>query len=138
MGLKLPPYTIRQWDNTDPDFYMVIGPYLSRREVVAELGHPVWDDDEKVWLVASTEDEVMGFVSVKPAGAIESLYVLPDSRGESVGAALIHRILSLWPNGRLNATATQAAVELFRQFGFIAQRERGRYTIMELTERTDT
>ncbi|HEU4752519.1 MAG TPA: ParB/RepB/Spo0J family partition protein, partial [Armatimonadota bacterium] len=34
--------------NQDPEFYPLLGPYLSRREIVAELGGSVWDDDGKV------------------------------------------------------------------------------------------
>jgi len=133
MGLKIDPYEIATLENTDPTFYATMGPYLSRREVVAELGTPVWDEDDKVWLVAHTTDnDVYGFVSVQPNGdqfSVKSLYVMPDSRGEVIGAALMHRILSLWPEATLAATATPASCSLFTTFGFEQTGTRGRYTL---------
>jgi GNAT superfamily N-acetyltransferase len=134
MGIKIPPYEIRRWTNSDPGFYESVGPFLSRREVVAELGAPVWDDDNKTWLVAQTEsDEVLGFVSFTAGPArtqVSSLYVLPDSRRQVVGFALLNRLLSMAPTP-IRAVATRAAVPLFELVGFTQNGQRGQYAVME-------
>ena len=128
---KVPPYEIRQIANSDPEFYELVGPFLSRREIVDELGAPVWDEDDKSWLVAVREaNEVIGFVSVKPSASrlqIRSLYVLPEFRGDVIGAALVIRVLALWP-GTVEASATPASVELFGDCGFTETGKRGRFT----------
>jgi GNAT superfamily N-acetyltransferase len=142
MGLKIPPYVITRCSNTDPHFYGMLGPFLANRQVVDELGSPVWDDDDKDWLIAYTADEeVLGFVSIQPTKqrlAIRSLYVIPDARRQVVGSALIHRILALWPEATIKATATEASLELFHLFGFTDCGERGRFTLLERVPDVET
>jgi len=134
MGLKIPPYRIDRLTNTAEDFYSTMGPFLSRREVVAELGSPVWDDDGKQWLIARTSEDVFGFVSVQPFAKtvwVRSFYVVPDARQEAIGAALIQRVLDLWPATPLKATATEASVNLVAAYGFHPTRSKGAFTTME-------
>ena len=144
MGLKVPPYTITTITNQDCEFYFRLGPFLSRREVVAELGAPVWDDDNKVWLIAHTDDlawlsthidepQVLGFLSVVPGdtASIRSLYVRPEVRGDVIGGTLVIRALATWPDVPFKATATEASVELFTECGFTECGQRGRYTLFE-------
>ncbi len=66
--------------NSDRAFYTTLGPYLSRRHIVAQVGGPIWDDDTKTWLVLKDAKKgVMGFVSValhsNGRTHVESLYV---------------------------------------------------------------
>lgn len=129
MEHKVPRFTIRDITNREPEFYSVVGPYLSRREIVAELGAPVWDDDGKVWSLAVSEDaRVLGFIATKNAD-ICSFWVEPGSRGRLIGSALLYRIVSR-ATDELRTTATEQAVELFGLFGFTETGQRGRYTIM--------
>lgn len=132
MGLKIPPYRIDQVSNIDPGFYSTMGPFLSRREVVAELGAPVWDDDNKEWLIARTDEDVFGFLSMQ-ANWVRSFYVVPDARQEAIGAALITRVLDLRPNQPVKVTATEASSRLFALYGFVETGTRGAYTTMERT-----
>lgn len=125
---KVPRYRVEQMTNQDEAFYPTIGPFLSRRSVVAELGSPVWDDDAKVWFVAISEDgETFGVVGRRGA-EICSLYVEPGRRGLLVGAALLHAAADV--DEPLRATVTEQAVELFTDLGFKATGTRGRYTTM--------
>ncbi len=131
---RIPSYRIVALDNRHQDFYAVMGPVLSRREIVAELGSPTWDDDGKEWLVALPEDSPapLGFVA-KRGRSICSFYVSPGARGLAVGYALLRRAVATWPNAD-RATATDSSVSLFERVGFTETRKRGRYHVMERAE----
>jgi GNAT superfamily N-acetyltransferase len=106
----------------------MVGPYLSRREIVAELGSPVWDDDEKQWYVADSATlGVLGLCAVH-RDAVCSFYVNPDSRRQTIGYALLHHVTSR--HDVLTATATDASRDLFGYLGFVEVGTRGRFTLM--------
>ena len=137
MGLRVPRYTITQLTNLDVGFYETVGPFLCRRDVTDELGSPVWDDDDKTWLVATATDDdaILGFIAVQPHGdtlGIRSLYVLPEVRRDVIGTTLVLRVLHLWPDDPVTATATPAAKELFADCGFEETGTRGKFTLMRL------
>ena len=81
-------------------------------------------------LLATAEDQPAGCAGLRPfplegACKMKRLYVVPQFRGEGLGQALIERILTI--ARRLNYTrlrldtqpdSMQAAVELYRRFGF--------------------
>lgn len=130
---KVPPYQIRELTNTDDDFYPLLGPLLSRREIVAELGSPVWDEDGKVWQVAVTDSgDVLGMVALRDGTEICSFYVVPDSRGLTVGYALLYRALRDRTDP-MKATVTDASLALFSAAGFVETGQRGRYHVMRRT-----
>jgi GNAT superfamily N-acetyltransferase len=125
---KVPRFSLIPLTNQDPDFYPTVGPFLSRRAIVAELGHPVWDDDDKQWIAAVSEDgETFGIVGRRGADVC-SLYVDPDRRGLLVGAALLNAAADV--DEPLRATVTESAVDLFTDLGFTPTGSRGRYTTM--------
>lgn len=124
---KVPPYTVVELNNRDPRFYELLGPWLSRREIVAELGGAVWDDDDKEWIVAY-DDGPVGMVAYRK-GWVCSLYVAPGRRGQIVGTTLLLRLVMR--HGRsLKAMATPASLRLFEDCGFRPKGTRGRYTVM--------
>lgn len=131
---KFPKFDIRRTTNEDPQFYTLVGPLLSRRNIVSELGSPVWDDDGKVWHVAVDEDgEAIGIVG-RHNGAIVSMWVAPDRRGQFVGAGLLNAAAND-TDEPLHATVRPAAVELFAAYGFKETGARGTYTKMERSTR---
>jgi len=126
---KFPKFGIRRLTNTDDDFYPLVGPLLSRRNIVAELGSPVWDDDGKVWHIAvNDEGEVFGMVG-RTGSEICSMWVVPDRRGDLVGAGLLHAAASDTEDP-LRATVKPEAVELFARLGFAESGTKGTYTKM--------
>lgn len=128
---KVPPYTIQRTSNTDPMFYVVLGPLLSRREVVSELGAPVWDDNDKKWLIAVTDlDEVLGMIAVRAGREMCSFYVTPNSRGRSVGYALLHNAILGTNNRPLKATVTAAGLSVFNLAGFSETGKRGAFHLL--------
>lgn len=118
---------------SDRKFYTTLGPFLSRRAIVRELGSPVWDDDGKVWFVAKDGRRILGFAALRKIGnhtALASAYVLPEHRGKRVYDALIKARLSQ-TSGTVRAVVTKAAAGSFRRHGFKPVAKRGRFTVME-------
>lgn len=128
---KVPTYRLLDLDNSDPTFYDILGPLLSRREVVEDLGSPVWDEDGKQWHAAieDTSNHVLGMVGVN-GNTVASFYVRPGSRGKSIGYALLHRAIDKAERTILKATVTDAALALFEMAGFKETGRRGRFHIM--------
>jgi GNAT superfamily N-acetyltransferase len=129
-------FEIRTLTNADPDFYPLMGPFLSRRDIVNALSGPVWDDDGKVWLVAVEGDRVVGFCAYRVAAKVTlfcSAYVHPDRRGAGIYDALFRERLAQAGNlrPRMRATVSAYAAGTFRRYGFTAVGKRGRYTVFE-------
>ena len=114
---KVPPYEIVEMKNTDDGFYELMGPLLSKREIVAELGSPVWDDDLKRWWIAHIDKAVIGVVALMK-NTICSLYVVPQQRGKLAGTTLLVRLILEANGSGLKATATDASRGLFEGCGF--------------------
>lgn len=124
--------TIRRITNADPDFYRLLGPYLSRREIVAELGYPVWDEDGKTWLVDVTRGRVRGFVAYRTAegkAILTSDYVLPDYRLRGVYRSLFAERMRLLDGVALTATVTKSAAAIYCAHGFVESRAYKNYTV---------
>jgi GNAT superfamily N-acetyltransferase len=125
--------TIRALTNQDTDFYPTMGPYLSRRPIVDELGGPIWDDDGKTWLVAVTGGQVNGFVAAAPRDgytAYQSAYVLPPHRGRGVYRRLWQARRDMFP-GPARAVCTPAALPTFVAAGWTITGTKGSYTRVE-------
>jgi GNAT superfamily N-acetyltransferase len=127
---------IARLTNSDADFYSLIGPFLSRREIVKELGFPIWDDSDKTWFVASERGRVMGFAAVrfeKRKAVLCSAYVLPDHRRKGIYKKLAEARLAWIASlkGQVDtiaSVATEASLPLLKKKGFKVVRAVGRYT----------
>jgi len=122
--------------NADESFYDMLGPFLSRREIVKELGFPVWDDDDKSWLVAIDPNHgPVGFVAWRPQGdhcVLCSAWTHPDHRRRGVYSTLFDaRLAYVGDKKPLRATCTDASRPVLESHGFEPIRKRGRYTVME-------
>jgi hypothetical protein len=119
--------------NQNDRFYATLGPYLSRCEIVKELGSPVWDEDGKEWFVAYRGSKLVGFAARRPSGkhtALVSAYVLPEHRKAKVYVSLLHARVDGF-DGHLRAIATAGAVPALKRAGFKATAKRGRFTVMD-------
>ncbi len=126
---KVPPYGIRRMVNTDPGFYDAVGPFLAKRDVARDLGASVWDDSGKEWYVAVSEGIAIGMVALW-RNTVCSFWVAPRTRGQTVGYALLRRLMADVPaETTLHATATDDSLDLFAAVGFTETRTRGRYHV---------
>jgi hypothetical protein len=65
----------------DKRFYPLVGPFLSNRQIVAELGFPIWDDPSKIWFIALQGRRLVGICASVDEGdsaRFTSDYVLPE------------------------------------------------------------
>jgi GNAT superfamily N-acetyltransferase len=125
---KVPPFGIDELTNQTPGFYDLLGPVLSNREVVSELGAPIWDDPGKLWFVARAAGtgELLGVAGLR-GREVCSVYVLPGARGQMVGYALVNAAVTRGGAQELRATTTEAGTGLFERHGFVESGTRGRF-----------
>lgn len=118
--------------NEDPRFYPLLGPFLSRKEVVREVGAPVWDEDGKAWVVITDDTG-----SVAAFGAITSQkghvrftsdYVLPARRGNGLHRQLIRERLKATEGTPAIAICTGEGLRAYLAEGFTPVRDKGRFT----------
>jgi hypothetical protein len=123
--------TVRAMANRSRGFYTLMGPYLARREIVAELGGHLWDDDDKTWFVATIGCRVAGFCAARPAArgvtTYLSAYVLPEHRRGCVYRELWMARREAFP-GPAQATCTAASLPIFTAAGWTVTGTKGRYT----------
>lgn len=130
------PITVERRTRADADFYTLLGPFLSRREIVAELGAPVWDDDEKQWFIVRIDNTVAGFRAVTVKSRVAtfcSAYVVPAHRRQGIYTALIADALD-YARGvadSARATVRADAVPALRAAGFKVAGTRGQFALME-------
>jgi hypothetical protein len=119
--------------NKNRMFYGLLGRFLSRREIVKELGSPVWDDPGKTWIVALDGVRVVGFCAYRYASKRTELcsdWVTPDRRHEGIYHAMFSKRLESI-DGPMRATVTDAALPTFLEHGFERVGQRGRFTRVE-------
>jgi GNAT superfamily N-acetyltransferase len=137
-------YHIQTMTNRDPRFYPLMGPFLARREITAELGAPVYDDDGLVWFIAcATSDEpdkVLGFAAIQPKPDVRHVhfchaYVRPIARQRGIYTALLEARLAWYvPGMRVTVTANESSRPSYTRHGFTVLRQRGRYFDMVLAQ----
>ena len=121
-------------ENTDSQFYVLIGPFLSKRCVVKELGYAVWDDDEKIWFVSVLNGEAIGFVAaVESKGKVIfcSDYVVPGRRNAGNYKRLFKKRLDYYRCKSISATVTASSLKVYTVNGFTEKRRRGKYIVVE-------
>ena len=101
-------------------FYPTMGPRLSNREIVRELGYPVWDDPGKTWFVALDGRILLGFCALLPSVPVRftSDYVLPAYRRRGIYSRLFAARMETAAELPCRASATQASLPMFERHGF--------------------
>lgn len=123
--------------NKEKDFYYFMGPFLSRRPIVKELGNSIWDDDNKIWFVYMDNFHVRGFASLfihKNRGHLQSVYVLPNYRNTKIGTTILDEVIVFCRENkveRIKSTVSLAGLALHKNFGFEKMAKKGKYTKME-------
>jgi len=121
---------LRVITNRDVDFYHLLGRFLSRREIVKEIGAPIWDDDDKTWVVYLDYENVIGFCGLKP-GRIGPVYVIPSRRNEFVGTTLLKEALHNL-GGKVYIITNRATIPFYKKFGFVVLSTTKNFAKMEL------
>lgn len=106
--------------NQDPRFYAAVGPFLSRRAVVDEVGGTLWDDDDKTWIVALRDGAAAGFVSIADRRGrlhVESLYTVGDDT--RLADRLVAAAAKKQPARVQHAKVKRTRVAHYAQAGFV-------------------
>lgn len=119
-------------DNTNQQFYILMGRFLANREVARELGMPVWDDADKQWVISVVKGEVLGFASyviTKNKVVLKSAYVLPEHRRKGVYTELLDARLAKvgTPGTVVEATVTRSSYHAMLSAGFETVAVKGKY-----------
>ena len=125
--------TVRVLTRHDPEFYPLVGPFLARREIVAETGAPLWDDDGKLWWVALDGDAVIGVAAATDRGAYVqfcSAYVPPAHRGKGVYRRLLDARLGHFHGRQIRVTCRPSTADVYARRGFTRDRETKQYVFM--------
>jgi GNAT superfamily N-acetyltransferase len=114
---------IRQLSNTDHDFYLLLGKFLSKRNIVKEIGAPVWDDDHVTWFVAIVNNVSVGFSSmIKRKNHIEFLrsYVSPEYRNQGIYNKLFGFRMERAQKDtiKIKAVASGKSINTYLRYGF--------------------
>lgn len=128
---ELGSLTTTTMTNRSRGFYTTMGPYLSRRAIAAEIGGPIWDDDDKTWWVVKDGSRVVGFAAAieEPSGtvALKSAWVHPDYRRCGIHTDLIGQRLDAYPGCPVRAVCTAAAWPQLQAHGFVVVRDKGAF-----------
>jgi predicted GNAT family acetyltransferase len=120
--------------NTDKDFYKILGPYLSKREIVKELGNNVWDDENKTWFVALKDKKVCGFVAAlkqKDNIVFCSEYVMSEYRKQGIYTSLFEARLAEYLGSTIISTVTDCSLVQYLANGFTEVGKRGKYHMVK-------
>lgn len=120
----------------DPNFYALVGPFLCRRYIVRETGHPMWDDPEKVWVVRRGGGAVAAWRAHRGVGCLCSAYVLQVHRGKGVYRRMVElreRLIVEAGLGAVAAVCTPASADRLARWGYEQTGTRGSYRIMRRT-----
>lgn len=135
-------YTLRQLTREDRDFYGILGWFFGSRLVARDLGMPVFDDDNRVWVVAMHEGRPVACSSIEIKGsraAIKSAWVRPEHRSNGIYSRMLLERLKIAEKASvkvITATATEASRKALVKCGFENAGMRGKYYLMrkELNE----
>lgn len=126
--------TIERLTRESPSFFGRMGPFLSRREIVRELGSPVWDDDGAVWFVAVYSGATIGFCACRRGSRVMTFgsdYVAPAHRGRGVYELLFQARMSEFSGSVTRAVARPSAVDMYRTHGFRVIRRTKAFAFLE-------
>lgn len=121
---------IVQLGNSDKDFYKMMGPYLSKRPIVKELGNNVWDDERKTWFIALKDKKVCGFVAAlrqKDNVLFCSEYVMPECRKQGIYKSLFAARMAEYRDDTIISTVTDCSLVQYLTSGFTVVGKRGKY-----------
>lgn len=132
-------YKITLINNQDPNFYNWVGPFLGNRKIANALGMPIWNDDDKVWLIALKNEQCIGISSYIIKGKkayLKSSYVLPEHRGKGIYDYFFKKRLELIQKEKaisvITGTATEMSKNTYIRYGFKNVIMRGKYYVFEL------
>ncbi|MFZ3132739.1 MAG: GNAT family N-acetyltransferase [Desulfosporosinus sp.] len=118
--------------NQDKDFYVLLGPFLARRDIEREIGYRIYDDDGKMWLIAKDAELIIGFCYLwEKTGSryqIGSCYVLESYRQRGVFRNLLANATRNINSNVTLTTKNKNLKEMLIKEGFTTKQQKGSFT----------
>jgi N-acetylglutamate synthase-like GNAT family acetyltransferase len=131
---------ILRYEHGEGDFWQRLGPFFASMQVQRELGLPMRSGESFTWWLAEESGTVLGFNAAERQKngvvLLRHAWTRPDWREEGVYTALFDRRLAdLKKDGhsRFRTTTSEPALHVIEDRGFEKKRERGQYSVLELT-----
>lgn len=126
-------YSIVRLTRESKDFYCIMGWFFGSRQIARELGMPVYDDDNRVWIVTRHLAEPIACSSIEIKGTravIKSAWVAPEHRGKGIYTRMLFERLKIAEESGvkiITATATEASRKALAKCGFEHVGMKGKY-----------
>lgn len=125
--------------NKEEGFYCYMGPFFGSRKVAKELGMPLWDDEDRTWIIAFENDKVIGFCSFvkhksQNKATLKSGYVIEEYRNQGIYDKMFKfrlHVLKEMKVKKLISTTTDKSWNTHERYGFKHTINRGRYRVYE-------
>lgn len=118
--------------NKDADFYQLLGPFLANRAVEREIGYKIYDDPEKVWLIARELNSVQGFCYLlekkKDSYQVGSCYVVEKYRQLGIFKTLLDKATKELSGKIQLTTKNPVLAKVLVDKGFAPGKDRGSFT----------
>jgi ribosomal protein S18 acetylase RimI-like enzyme len=122
--------------NRDSAFYQLMGKFLGNRKIIKILGEPLFDDDNKEWFLALSEQkEVIGFASVTIKNDkvyFADSWTVEEYRKQGIFNALLVARIKSYPGKRLQTICNNNSFKYFQLNGFQLQKQTKNYYFMYL------
>lgn len=129
---------ITKYLHDSPKLWGLLGPLAFRKDVIAELGGNLSNDDNYTWYLATEDSKVLGFSATeqKKSGAwIRHSWVSPEHRkGKIYSQMLTARLNDIWEadNAMVTCVSTAASKKALEKQKFVCIATRGKYFTMRL------
>lgn len=83
---------------TDADFYTKMGRFFGSRQAAKELGMPIYDDEDREWIVAIADDQVVGCSAIafkKAVFELKSAYIEPAYRKQGIYTEMLQMRIAI-------------------------------------------
>lgn len=118
-------------EDQNKEFYAEMGKFFADRGIIKELDCQLYNDKNTTWYISVNENyqEIDGFISIQDKGKynyIDNFYVVSKYRNKGIGNKLLKEVIKDYDNIKL-ISRNEAAIHLFRKFGFEEYGQNGRY-----------
>lgn len=123
-------YYVMSVQKNGSEFYSKLGYLFASRNIRKELGgYPLNNEDNWQWIVATKQDDVVGFIALEPKKKsiyIDSFYVFEKYRSKGIFQAMLDMALKLYDNDEITVSCQQTIKDVFEKNNFVQSGQKGR------------
>lgn len=122
-------YSVMSVQKNGAEFYSKLGYLFASKKIRKELGgYPLNNEDNWQWIVATKQDDVIGFIALEPKKKsiyIDSFYVFDKYRGKGIFQAMLDMALKLYDNDEITVSCQQTIKDVFEKNNFVQGGQKG-------------